>query len=154
MYRYDTVFAGAGNRGTDAVTLLVAVPLLVIAVLGYRRGSLRWRLMLTGVLAWLVYVYPTMTVGAAFNPQFAVYVAVLSASLCAFVIGVKVKPTPGEILGPLAGFPDPGRRGDRGTGGDPARGAGTHDAGAMNTTRVPFPGRCGLLPPAHDDPLR
>jgi hypothetical protein len=88
VYQYDTVFAGAGNRGTDAVTLLVALPLLVVAVLGYRRGSLRWQLMLTGVLVWFLYVYATMAVGTAFNPLFALYVAVFSASLLAFVIVV------------------------------------------------------------------
>jgi|SRR5664279_605492 len=52
---------------------------------------------------------------------------------------------PGQIIGPLAG-PDPGRRGDRGTGGHPARGAGTRDTGAVSTTRVTFreprPARC------------
>jgi hypothetical protein len=41
VYRYDSMFSGAGNRGTDAVTLAIALPLLVISVLGYRRGSLR-----------------------------------------------------------------------------------------------------------------
>ena len=94
MYRYDRLFAGAGNRGTDAVTLLFAVPLLVIAVLGHRRGSLRWRLMLTGVLAWFLYAYATMAVGAAFNPLFALYVAVFSASLWAFVIAVSTVDVP------------------------------------------------------------
>jgi hypothetical protein len=41
VYRYDSVFSGAGNRGTDVVTLLIALPLLVASVLGCRRGSLR-----------------------------------------------------------------------------------------------------------------
>lgn len=89
VYRYDSLFSGAGNRGTDAVTLLVAVPLLVVAVLGYRRGSLRWQLTLTGVLAWFLYVYATMAVGAAFNPLFLVYVSLFSASLWTFVIAVR-----------------------------------------------------------------
>ncbi len=41
LYRYDTVFSAAGNKGTDAVTLLVGLPLLVTAFLSYRRGALR-----------------------------------------------------------------------------------------------------------------
>jgi hypothetical protein len=44
--------------------------------------------MLTGVLVWFLYVYATMAVGTAFNPLFAVYVAVFSASLLAFLIVV------------------------------------------------------------------
>ena len=56
IYRYDSVFSGAGNRGTDVVTLVIALPLLVMSVLGCRRGSLRWQLVLTGALAYFLYV--------------------------------------------------------------------------------------------------
>jgi hypothetical protein len=57
MYRYDSLFSGAANRGTDVVTLLVVLPLLVVALRGFRRGSLRAALTLTGAQAWLLYVY-------------------------------------------------------------------------------------------------
>lgn len=50
------VIAGAGNRGTDAMTLLIAIPLLTVALIGYRRGSLRTSLLLTGALAWIMYI--------------------------------------------------------------------------------------------------
>ena len=89
VYRYDTVFSGAGNRGTDAVTLLVAIPLLVLCLLGGRRGSLRWNLMLTGAVAWFLYVYLTMAVGSAFNPLFLVYVVLFSAGL--WMLGLAIK---------------------------------------------------------------
>ena len=88
-YRYDTLFSGAGNRGTDAVTVLIAIPLLVASLFGYRRGSLRWGSMLTGALAWFLYSYATMAVGAAFNQLFLVYVALFSASLWAFMIAIR-----------------------------------------------------------------
>ena len=35
LYRYDSVFSGAGNRGTDVVTLVIALPLLALSVLGF-----------------------------------------------------------------------------------------------------------------------
>ena len=89
VYRYDTLFSGAGNRGTDAVTVLIAIPLLVASLFGYRRGSLRWGSMLTGALAWFLYSYATMAVGAAFNQLFLVYVALFSASLWAFMIAIR-----------------------------------------------------------------
>jgi hypothetical protein len=35
LYRYDTLFQGAGNKGTDMVTLFLGIPLLVLSVLLY-----------------------------------------------------------------------------------------------------------------------
>ena len=86
MYRYDSLFSGAANRGTDIVTLLVVLPLLVVALRGFRRGSLRAALTLTGAQAWLLYVYLTMAVGAAFSPLFLLYVGVFAASLWALLV--------------------------------------------------------------------
>ena len=104
VYHYDTVFAGAGNRGTDAVTLLVAIPLLVLCVLGSRRGSLRWNLMLSGAVAWFLYVYLTMAVGSAFNPLFLVYVALFSAAL--WMLGLVIRNIDLERLaGQVVGLP-------------------------------------------------
>jgi hypothetical protein len=85
VYRYDTVFKGAGNRGTDLVTLVLAVPLLAVAVVLTRRGSLRGTLLLAGALSWPLYVYATMAVGASYNELFLVYVAIFGASLYALV---------------------------------------------------------------------
>jgi hypothetical protein len=53
IYRYDTLFQAAINRGTDAVTLVLGIPLLVVSVLLYRGGSLRGRLLLTSALHFL-----------------------------------------------------------------------------------------------------
>jgi hypothetical protein len=89
IYHYDSLFFGAGNRGTDAVTLLIVLPLLTLALVGYRRGSLRAAFGLTGVQAWLLYVYATMALGAAYNPLFLVYVTVFATSLWALVLTVR-----------------------------------------------------------------
>ena len=56
VYHYDTVFVGAGNRGTDAVTLVIAIPLLMLCLRETRRASLRWTLMVSGAVAWFLYV--------------------------------------------------------------------------------------------------
>lgn len=89
IYRYDSLFSGAANRGTDAVTLVIVLPLLLLTCRSYRRGSLRATLMLTGAQAWLLYAYATMAMGAAFNPLFPLYVAVFSASLWALVLTME-----------------------------------------------------------------
>lgn len=87
LYRYDTLFTGAGNRATDAVTLALGIPLLIISTLLYLRGSLRGGLLLLGTLGFFLYVYASYALGAvAYNELFLLYVALFSASLYAFVL--------------------------------------------------------------------
>jgi hypothetical protein len=86
LYRDDTVFKGALNRGTDVVTLALGIPLLSLAVLLYRRGSLRGALLLLGALTWFLYAYASATLGIAYNNLFLVYVALFAAGLYAFVL--------------------------------------------------------------------
>jgi hypothetical protein len=87
LYRYDTLFQGAGNKGTDMVTLFLGIPLLVLSVLLYRRGSLRGGLLLMGALTWFLYTYASYALGpVAYNDLFLLYVALFSASLFALVL--------------------------------------------------------------------
>ena len=85
LYRYDTLLIGAGFAGVDAVTLAIAIPLLIIAIVLYRRASVRGTLLLTGTLAYFVYNYASMALGAAYNELFLAYVAIFSASLFALI---------------------------------------------------------------------
>ena len=86
LYRRDSLFKGASNVGTDAITLAVAVPLLVWSTIALRRGSPRGAVLLLGALAWFLYVYATYALSVAFNELFLVYVALASASFFAFVL--------------------------------------------------------------------
>lgn len=86
LYRYDSLFAGAGNRGTDALTLVLGIPLLVVTTLLYRRGSARGALLFVGTLAYFLYVYTSMALNAAYNELFLVYVALFSTGLYGFVL--------------------------------------------------------------------
>jgi hypothetical protein len=72
----------------DAVTLGLAIPLLVLALGLYRHGSLRGGILLAGVLAYFLYNYSSLALGAAYNNLFLVYVAVMALSLFAFVIAL------------------------------------------------------------------
>lgn len=54
LYRYDTLFTGAGSRGTDVVTLVFGIPLLVASTLRYRRGSLKGGLLLMSTLVYFI----------------------------------------------------------------------------------------------------
>lgn len=86
IYRYDSLLVGAGFRGVDAVTLFVAVPLLITAAVLYRRGSFRGALLLSGTLAYFLYNYASMALSASYNDLFLVYVGLFSASLFAFML--------------------------------------------------------------------
>lgn len=89
LYRYDTLFTGAGFRGQDAVALFLGVPLLIVAILAHQRGSLSGHLLLTGVLGYFLYLYASMALGAAYNRMFLLYVAIFSASLYAFILALS-----------------------------------------------------------------
>ncbi len=83
LYRFDSVLIGTGNRGTDAVTLFLEVPALVLALRAYRRRSLRGTVALIGVLGWMLYYYASMSLYTAYNRLFPVYVVVFAAALFA-----------------------------------------------------------------------
>jgi hypothetical protein len=86
MYAMDTYFKAPIFRGTDAITLLICIPLLVIALLLYRRGSLRGNLLLVGALGFFLYNSASVALGVAYNNLFLLYVAFFSASLFAFIL--------------------------------------------------------------------
>ena len=81
LYRNDTTLTAIGFKASDALTLILAIPALAFSLSRYHRGSLRGGLLLTGTLAYLLYVYGSMAFGAAYNNLFLVYLALLSASL-------------------------------------------------------------------------
>jgi hypothetical protein len=85
LYRYDTVFAAAGNTAIDAVVLALGIPLVVRAWLDHRAGSPRGTLLLVGSLGYLLYVYANYALGVAYNPLYLAYVTLLSASLFGFL---------------------------------------------------------------------
>jgi hypothetical protein len=82
--------------GQDAVTLFVVVPLLAIATVATRRGSLRGRLLWLGALGYMTYAYGTYALWAHWNPLFLVYVALFGLSLYAVALGL-VRTDPVEL---------------------------------------------------------
>jgi len=104
LYKYDTVFSGAGQRGTDLVTLALGVPLLVVCLAFYDRGSLRAGWLLAGGFAYILYVYASLALGYAFNSLFLVYVALFSASLYGLIVllrSIDLAALPGDVLARL-----------------------------------------------------
>lgn len=84
LYRDPPNWA-AQARGTDLITCMAAVPLLVIAPLLAARGSLWARVIWLGALGYTLYMYAISAFDVAFNPLFLVYVALLSLSVCSII---------------------------------------------------------------------
>ena len=85
LYHYDTPLIAVGYRVGDGAILVLGIPLLIVSILLYERGSLRGGLLLAGALAYFLYIYGSLAIGAAYNDFFIVYVVILSASLFGFV---------------------------------------------------------------------
>lgn len=86
LYQDDTSWATAALRGGDLVTLVVAVPTLVLAMVLANRGSSRARLVWIGALAYTVYNFAFYVFGAAFNDLFLVHVVAFSSSIFALIV--------------------------------------------------------------------
>jgi hypothetical protein len=94
VYRFDTLFQGAQTRGTDVITLVLATPLLAVAMLLTRRGSLRGHMLLISVLGYFLYVYTNVALGTAYNPLYLVYVALFAASLWGLALAIHTLDVP------------------------------------------------------------
>jgi hypothetical protein len=86
IYQFDTHFRAPIARGTDAITLFVAIPLLIAAYYLYQKGSLRGNFFLVGVLAFLLYNSASMALGVAYNQLFLVYILYFSTSFFSFIL--------------------------------------------------------------------
>ncbi len=87
LYR-DNALVTAAWRGNDLATLLVIVPLLLVSQRLALRGSLRAALLWLGSLGYMLYNYVFYLYGAAFNAFFLGYVALVTLSLYALVLGL------------------------------------------------------------------
>ncbi len=81
LYKNDTKSGAAQEQGNDLVTLVLCVPLLAISTFYAAKGSLRGRLVWTGMIFYFLYTYAMMSFMTAYNQLFLVYVAIYSLSL-------------------------------------------------------------------------
>jgi hypothetical protein len=85
LYR-DNAWSTAAFRGTDAATLVLAVPTLVVALVLARRGSVGARLVWLGGLAYGLYDYAFYLFGTAFNDFFLLYAVAVGLSAALLVL--------------------------------------------------------------------
>lgn len=87
LYR-GTEFVNSTWLGNDLVTLCVAIPLLLAAMLMARRGSLRAQLVWIGMLDYMLYNFAFYLFGVSFNEFFFIYVSLLALSIWALVLAL------------------------------------------------------------------
>lgn len=90
LYRYDPASVASEGVIWDVVDLCLTLPLFVVAIVLNWRGSLRGRLLLSGLLFYFFYQYLQYAVMVAFNPLFLVYVAIFALSAVTFFLNVRV----------------------------------------------------------------
>jgi hypothetical protein len=84
LYKNDTKSGAVQEQGNDLVTLVLSVPLLLASAYFAAKGSLRGRLIWTGMVFYFLYTYAMMAFMTAYNQLFLVYVAIYSLSLYTF----------------------------------------------------------------------
>ena len=85
---HDNLFVTSAWKGNDAITLFVAIPILIVAMRLSVLGSTRAMLVWLGVLDYFLYNYAFYLFGAAFNWFFLIYVALLGLSIFALIFGL------------------------------------------------------------------
>lgn len=102
LYKNDTKSRAAQEQGNDLVTLTLCVPLLLASAYFAAKGSLRGRLIWTGMLFY--FLYTMMAFMSAYNQLFLVYVAIYSLSL--YTLGASLLTMDAEkVKESLAGAP-------------------------------------------------
>jgi hypothetical protein len=84
LYR-DNLFVSSAWKGNDLVTLVIAVPILVAALILAARGPGRAVLVWVGMLDYMLYNYAFYLFAAAFNWFFLLYVALFGLSIFALI---------------------------------------------------------------------
>lgn len=85
LYHYDVATLPA-LLGQDGVTLILGIPILIIAMVSAKKGSVRGLLLFTGIFFYFAYSYYFYAIGVKFNVLFPVYVAIVSISLHNFIV--------------------------------------------------------------------
>lgn len=102
VYKHMSADVAIQGIGQDYVTLFLGVPLLGLAFLMARRGGLRSRLFLSGVLGYFLVTYLFYLAMGTYSVLYLVYVFLLGSSFFAFslsLMGFEIERLP-EAFGP------------------------------------------------------
>lgn len=100
LYRHMSAEVAPQGIAQDYVTLFVGIPLLWISLLWARKGSLRGRFMLAGVVGYFFVTYLFYLMMGMYNALFLAYAALLASSffaLALILIGFDVAALPSRF---------------------------------------------------------
>ena len=86
IYRNMSQSAAPDGIAQDIVTIILAIPLLLISFSKARKGSLKWKLVLAGTLLYFLFTYLLYMVLIMYNELFLIYVLLASLSFYAFIL--------------------------------------------------------------------
>ena len=89
VYRHMPAEVAIQGIAQDYVTLFAGIPLLLIALTGYRNGSVRLHFLLAGVLGYFFVTYLFYLAMGAFNELFLCYVALLALTFFGLYLTVR-----------------------------------------------------------------
>ncbi|WP_432666874.1 hypothetical protein R9X47_11010 [Wukongibacter baidiensis] len=89
LYRYDSVSMASQAIAQDIVTLVIGLPLMIIALVLFKNNKLKGKLLLAGTLGYFLYTYISYAFLAAYNKLFIVYVILFSLSLFSFIFTLQ-----------------------------------------------------------------
>jgi hypothetical protein len=89
LYQHMSWEVAPQGIAQDYVTLFIAVPMLIAALLWARRGGFRGRLLLAGTLGYFLVGYLFYLVMGMYNAFFLAYVLLAGASFFAFVVCMR-----------------------------------------------------------------
>jgi hypothetical protein len=88
LYYYDSLSSAAQMQANDLISLILGLPLLGLSSYWAFRGSLKGQFLLTGTLGFYLYTYLSMSMLAAYNDLFLIYVGLFALSLYAFIVAM------------------------------------------------------------------
>ncbi|HNR09030.1 MAG TPA: hypothetical protein PKM27_17045 [Saprospiraceae bacterium] len=94
IYRHMSAEVAPQGIAQDYVTLFIALPLLLVSLFKSWRGSLAYRVLHTGCLAYFLVTYLFYLMMAMYNGLFLVYAALLGSSFFAFIISLNAMDRP------------------------------------------------------------
>ena len=86
IYRHMSSDVAVQGIAQDYITLFIAIPLLIISLIGYRKKSIRASFILTGTLGYFLVTYLFYMVMAMYNELFLMYVVLLGLSFFALFL--------------------------------------------------------------------
>lgn len=86
LYQHMSADVAIQGIAQDYVTLFIAIPFLLIALFSTRKGSLKGKFILAGILNYIFLTYLFYMNMAMYNELFLVYVALTGTSFFAFVL--------------------------------------------------------------------